>query len=321
MSETIDLEPTDFIRIDEAPVPARGEAFFLPAPGGARLRVAAFPVKNAKGTVALLTGWSEFMEKYVEVVAELQARGFNVAQMDWRGQGLSSRLLPVREKGHIQTFGTHEADLKHFARHFVMKKFAGPYFVMAHSMGGNITLNALAGGLAGFEAAVLCSPMTRIFPQTFRRLMVKGIVRLGVAFGAERVGVPSVREMARKFEGNTLTHDEIRHTRFRKLLEAAPDAALNGPTFGWVKAATDATEKLTRPGALKSIRIPVKIISAEEDSLVDTATTKRLAAAYSFIDHVTVPGAYHEILMEEDSYREEFWRYTDRFIDEHFPKA
>ena len=43
------------------------------------------------GTVILLTGRREFMEKYADIIAELNQRGFDVYSLDWRGQGLSGR--------------------------------------------------------------------------------------------------------------------------------------------------------------------------------------------------------------------------------------
>ena len=45
-------------------------------------------------------GRTEPIEKYYETASELTARGFVVLCHDWRGQGLSWRLLPDRLKGH-----------------------------------------------------------------------------------------------------------------------------------------------------------------------------------------------------------------------------
>ena len=49
-----------------------------------------------KGTVCIFPGRTEFIEKYFEVVRDLRARGFAVAVLDWRGQGLSDRARPIR---------------------------------------------------------------------------------------------------------------------------------------------------------------------------------------------------------------------------------
>ncbi|MBY0422383.1 MAG: alpha/beta hydrolase, partial [Parvularculaceae bacterium] len=104
----------DFIRTENNPLPDGGEIFDFRGADGARLRAALFHAPDARGGVVLMAGRSEFLEKYFEVVRELQARGLSVATMDWRGQGLSDRLLPEREKGHILDFGAFRADLRKF---------------------------------------------------------------------------------------------------------------------------------------------------------------------------------------------------------------
>ncbi|MBW2643739.1 MAG: alpha/beta hydrolase, partial [Deltaproteobacteria bacterium] len=58
--------------------------------------------EEKRGSVILLNGRKEFMEKYAETIRELNQRGFNVYSLDWRGQGLSSRMLANRHKGFIK---------------------------------------------------------------------------------------------------------------------------------------------------------------------------------------------------------------------------
>ena len=90
---------------------------WLAAPG-ARLRYACWNASGttARGTVVVLTGRAEFIEKYAtEVVGELLGRGYAVIALDWRGQGLSDRPLPQEhDAGHIDRFETYVADLKLF---------------------------------------------------------------------------------------------------------------------------------------------------------------------------------------------------------------
>ncbi len=311
------LQETDFIRIREAPVPEKAQVFFLSTVDDARLRVAKFPVENAKGTILLLTGWSEFIEKYMEVISDLNKRGFNVAMMDWRGQGLSSRMLPaLPEKGHILSFGTHIGDLRFVIEHFLQTEFpAGPYYLMAHSMGGCVSLLHLAEGEDLFEKAVLCSPMTRIIANPIQRGLTNAYSKLTITLGLERKPVPFIKEYSREFEGNVLTHDRKRHTMYLRLMETAPNAALHGPTYGWVNAALNATKRLNSAHELDSIKIPVRIIYAGADQTVDGGNTRRLAAVYDQLDPVRIEGAYHELLMEADQYREQFWNAFDEFIN------
>src|SRR5882672_10721772 len=48
------------------------------------------PTGPPRGTVVLMPGRGEFLEKYAtEAVGDLLHRGYAVTSMDWRGQGLS----------------------------------------------------------------------------------------------------------------------------------------------------------------------------------------------------------------------------------------
>ena len=57
-----------------------------------------------KGTVCLFQGRAEFIEKYYETVRDLRARGFAVATLDWRGQGLSQRAAARSAQGPCRQF-------------------------------------------------------------------------------------------------------------------------------------------------------------------------------------------------------------------------
>lgn len=281
---------------------------------GAHLRAALFPAENARGTVILMAGRSEFIEKYFEVINDLRARGLSVATMDWRGQGLSSRMLPVTEKGHINDFNTYKSDLRNFVENIVKPRLSGPYILMTHSMGGLPALLLLAEGYDLFSRAVLCAPMSQFAVSRARELMGRYMSKAAVALGWSRVSVLGVKEYSLEFEGNRLTSDKLHHDRFRELQAAAPNACVFAPTYGWLHAAIKAIDEIHAPGALDAIKTPVLIISAEHDDLVDTDDHRALADAYPQIEQITIEGALHEILMERAEFRDQYWKAFDGFI-------
>ncbi len=304
---------TDFIRIPSNPVPEGAEVFDIDTADGAKIRAALFPVENARGCVTLLNGRCEFIEKYFEVIEDLRKRGFSVATMDWRGQGLSSRLLPVSEKGHINDFNTFKSDLRIFFEDHVQPRFHGPHILMTHSMGGMPALSLLADSYDKFSRAVLCAPMTRFFASAPMRIYTRTMAGALCNLGASRQSIAGVKEHSLKFEGNILTSDPQRHERFRELQAAAPNACILAPTYGWLNAAIKAVDDIHNPERLANIKTPVLIISAENDSLIDSKDHGELAAASSAIDCVTVKGALHEILMERDEIRDQYWTAFDEF--------
>lgn len=282
---------------------------------GGRLRGAVFPVNGARGTAVVLSGRSEFIEKYFETVRDLQRRGYSAAAMDWRGQGLSERLLPVREKGHIQDFGVFRSDLRVFMAEVVKKRLAGPFILIAHSMGGVPALQTIADGDEHYRCAVLTAPMTRLFDGLARRIGVRLLSQAATRIGLSRAAIAGVKEHSMAFEGNFLTSDRARHTRFRELQSAAPNATIREPTYGWIRAATEAMDDLHRPGRFQNLKTPTLVVSAEDDHFVRTSDHRWLAGQSPLIENVVLKGSLHEIMMERDEIRDKFWSAFDRFVE------
>ena len=117
-----------------------------------QLRTARWVPQTAlRGTVVVLQGRSEFIEKYFEVIGELLARGFAVAAMDWRGQGGSARQLKNPRKGHIDDFSLFERDLGALVDDVLGPSCPQPWFGLCHSMGGAIMLSIAHAGRCPFE--------------------------------------------------------------------------------------------------------------------------------------------------------------------------
>lgn len=235
--------------------------------------------------------------------------------MDWRGQGLSERALPVREKGHIRDFGAFRSDLALFFEGVVRSALPGPYVLLTHSMGGTPALQMLADGDTAYRAAVLVAPMTRLFDGVTRRIGVRALSMAATKFGFARHAIAGVKEHSMEFEGNNLTSDAARHARFRDLQAAAPNATIREPTYGWLRAATEAMDDLHRPGRYAALKTPTLLVSAEHDRLVRSSDHEWLAKQSPMIERVTIEGALHEILMERDEVRNRFWSAFDAFVE------
>jgi lysophospholipase len=312
MSEPVPLyEPT------EAPVPPGAEAAWLRAPDGVRLRAVLYPALSPRGSVVLSPGRTEPIEKYYEVIGELRARGFTVLAHDWRGQGLSDRLAPDdRRKGcangwrpflddYSQILSTYSACLPR------------PWLAMGHSMGGGLTLLAVAEGEGRFDGAILSAPMCDINTGGIPPVLARFVARLltGIGRGQDYAAPPS-DALSETFDGTVLTHDEVRWRRTLALYQAHPDLVLGSVTWGWVDFALQLAGRLRRPGVIESIAIPVVIVTAEQERLVRNAAAQEVASRAPAGRHVEVPDAYHEILMETDPRRAVFWDAFETLITE-----
>jgi lysophospholipase len=294
-------------------LPADREDYFGGA--GDRLRYCYWKASGKpRGSVVLVHGRAEFIEKYaMEVAGELRDRGFAVYAVDLRGQGLSNRMLADPQKGHIDDFATYVADLKAFVQTIVVPAAPQPRLLFSHSTGGNIALRYLAAqGSRAFSAAVFSSPMTGLPGARPIRLL---LALLGLFPGLDTRYAPGTgpyKAKAHPFATNDVTHDERRYDFTRQWFEADPRLRLGGPTIGWVRQAFRSFDILDAPGTLERIALPALIVSGTDDTVVDIKTHATATHRISGAEHVTIDGARHELLMETDARRTQFWAAFDR---------
>src|SRR5690349_18388331 len=153
----------DLVSIPANPVPEGAVTGTLKTKDGVNLRFARWhPPPGRKGTVVLFQGRAEFIEKYFETVRELRSRGFAVAMVDWRGQGLSDRALSDPRKGYVGDFSEYELDMDALMNEVVLPDCPPPHFAVAHSMGGAVALNLAYRGVRWFDRIVLSAPMIEL---------------------------------------------------------------------------------------------------------------------------------------------------------------
>ena len=291
---------------------------FVVGGDGVPVRCGFWPCRSGAkaGAVLLLNGRGEFMEKYQETIADLGRRHFDVYSLDWRGQGLSGRMLLNRHKGHVTDFQCYLKDLQTM----VEKKLdprVRPVIALAHSMGGHILLRHLYVSPGTVDRVILTSPMMGLhlnpFPPGLVRLLCRLAVRLGRAhcytFGSHDYG-PADRD----FDGNRLTTDPDRFQVAHRFIAENPDLALGGVTYGWLDASLRSIDILMDPAFAAAITVPLLIVSAGSERIVSNRAQQMFCSRSSNCVLKEIPNARHEILFEKDSVRAEFWRRFDRFV-------
>ena len=294
------------------PPPDGAEIVWFKGSGGRNLRACIAPAlsaSNPRGTVIVCPGRTEFIEKYFEVGRELQEMGFAVVILDWPGQGLSERLLDDTKKGHIDRFETFMGALAN-GLESLQERLPRPHVSLAHSMGGAIALATISQGLVKVDAAAFCAPMwglkSRFLGMRYLVWAMRATGRAGDY--AIQPGPPET------FETNIVTHDKKHWEMQRALIEARPDLELGPVTWGWLGASLNILDTFTKPKTLQQVTIPVFVASAEEEQLVDNASHEKICAKLPDCEHVVVEGAMHEILMETEDRRQEFWEGFHRLL-------
>jgi lysophospholipase len=305
------------VSIPANPVPDDVVTGTIRTPDGVDLRFARWaPPAGRKGTVCVFTGRAECIEKYFETVRDLRARGFAVAMIDWRGQGLSQRLLRDPRKGYVRDFSDYEIDVETFVREVVMPDCPPPHFALAHSMGGAVMLRVAARGKRWFDRIVLSAPMINL-PGLQGKAPARALIRAMRYAGLGGRYVPGGGDAivgGGSFVDNELTSDPVRFARNAAIYQAEPTLGLGAPTVAWLDAAFRTMHHFADPGFVGAIRQPILLMAAGSDTIVSTQATEQFARYLRAGNHLIVAGARHEILQEQDRYRQQFWAAFDAFV-------
>lgn len=284
------------------------------------VRTAIWPAREAaKGSILLLTGRGDFIEKYAETIHDLVDAGWGVAAFDWRGQGLSGRLGDAPEKGHCDSFEPWLRDLGEIIE-WAKAAMPGRWFAIAHSMGGHLLLRRLVAGQNDFARAVLLSPMLGMlapplgprWASRLARVMVLAGQRLGYVAG----GGPRIKAEPGSDRQTLLTSDPERYGDEAWWVEQDARLSIGSATWGWLDAAFRSVAMLFSRGALAGVRTPLLIMIPETDRLVDNAAARRAQPTIPHALLEVVPGAGHELLREASDIRARVLARVTRFLME-----
>lgn len=294
---------------------------WLTCKDGASIRMAFWEARESatgagRGTILLLHGRREFIEKYYETIQDLLDRGFAVATFDWRGQGLSARPLEDRHRGHADDFATYLEDLDLFAS-AARQRLPGPFAILAHSFGGHCAVRYLHDHRVLVERAVLVAPMLGIHFGLLPRRLAEAIARLALRFGRAGHYAPAqggYSPLKRRAEAIVLSSDASRLEDEIEACRVNPELALGGVTYGWLAAALQSIRVIHGPGYAEAIGSPVLTVIAGRDRVVDNRMIRAFASSLPQGELVEIADARHEILKERDELRDAFWAHFDRFM-------
>lgn len=271
---------------------------------------------NPKGTVLILQGRAEFLERYFETTHDLMSRGYAVASFDWRGQGGSDRLLDNPLRGHISSFAEYDLDLDTVMARLILPHCPKPFFALGHSTGGHLLLRALRE-TKWFTRAMITSPLLGFHFGAWPPALASGLTlaaKLATLDWAILPGFGHLPFTPEQFEGNPLTSDKRRFLRDTGTLEKFPQLKVGGPTYGWLRAALKSLDELQNWPRNRGPNCPTMIIAAGEDRVVNNKGTFAFVERVPGISLLTLVESRHEILMEQDMIREKFLAAFDAFI-------
>ena len=306
------------IDIDSFNCPSSGDSFFYKTSDGVNLRIAIWNETSSKGTILLQSGRTEFIEKYYEVIQEFINRGFCVALMDWRGQGLSDRVAKDIRIGHVDNFSDYDSDFEEVIKKVYQDTCPKPWIALGHSMGGCLEASNAAKNTDLFDAIILCAPMLSLqMPNLIKKLIhILGFMTK-IGMKEKALARPEWNEdkgwLENPFTENQVTSDPTRYERTIMLIREHEELAIGGLTLSWVYGALKRTKEMISPGWIKKIEQPLLLLNATKDKLVNPKENKKICGQSNIVIVKDIESE-HEILMETDLIREQAWNAIDEFL-------
>ncbi|MEM1287224.1 MAG: alpha/beta hydrolase [Pseudomonadota bacterium] len=285
----------------------------------ARLRYALFkPLGHAIGTLVIIQGRAEYVEKYADIIARYVRLGFCVVAFDLRGQGLSTRILrSAPRKGHIHDFDAYVRDTITLVEKVVLPDCPLPLSGLGHSLGGLIGLHVLVKQPLWFDRMILSAPLLRYNVSSASHETIARAAKWASRFGfgqAYAPGTGSTLAGTAAFKANPATSDEARYTKTAAILEDHPQLGLGGPTYGWLNQCARGMARMWDQSLLSRISTPTLFVQAGADEVVSPDAVERLAAAVPTATMVRLPRSKHEPMFEADPIRDLFFAASDAFL-------
>lgn len=265
-----------------------------------------------KGTLVIVHGFTESIEKYAEVVWYYVQSGYRVCIYEQRGHGRSFHDNGQIHVTDASSFETYADDLELFLEQ-VVSRFPGPYYLHAHSMGGGVSALFLERGGTFFRKAVLNSPL--IAPNTYGLPvgLCRAVFRLMILFGKGEKRIITEKDYPGKeeFEGSCTSSPE-RFYGYEHVKRRTPYFQNYCASNRWAWLSLGLKKKILGKGNPEKVRIPVFVVSAGEDRVVQTPLQKTFCKRLEKGKYLLVPGVRHEIYLSPDR---DFFPYFDDVLN------
>lgn len=281
-----------------------------------RIFYSLYLVEASKATVVISHGFSEFIEKYNEVIYYFLKSGYSVIIPEHRGHGHSGRKVGDLQKVHLMDFQEYIKDF-HMLMEMIVKPMSGKKILFGHSMGGGIAAAYIEQYPKDFDGAILSSPMIKMqtgkYPQVFAKLIADfhKICGKSEKYAAGEKGF----EAKPSYETSSCV-SKARYTYFFEKRINNKHYQTWGASYAWVSAAIKGCAKLRKKRERSKICIPLLIVMAENDHLVELKAIKEFAKGINRCKLLVVEAAKHEVFNADVAERKLFYQEVFAFISQ-----
>lgn len=271
-------------------------------PGGLRITAAEIRPKDFLGQLVIIPGRGETAHKYAELFYSLERMQIRAAVIFPRGQGLSDRLLPDRQKCHMACFDDTLSDIAALIAHLGFDDFG----MLAFSLGGLEALSYVYECRQRPSALALIAPF--LWPANqVSPMLLRGVVGLLGHLPLCKTSFTPYGNIYRRipFEENHHSHSQIRYARYHDYYTAHPELTIGSPTWGFVAETTSRQVRLHH--SRTPLPVPVFCMNCELDRVVSRKASESFFNAHMrdklAPEVITIKHAFHDVLNERDEIR------------------
>ena len=253
------------------------------------------------GTVIVLQGAGDSLERYGNIFAGLSNRGFYVASFDWFGQGQSATCESSENKADKYDLEKHTIDLDRFLHDVVYPDCPPPYYLLCYDMGCVIGLKAMDFINNQMDRILCVSPLLSPLGVSLDSLWHKinywlcslGLKKIEFLQGADNI--------AQKFDecGKSIEIQSIKKSFFNRR---------------WLSQYCKAIKTLEQRLQNNDLRVPTLFLLANHDKLSSENTAQQMCNNVRLVDYIKISGVEHDILHSADRHLNQFWAVLDAFI-------
>ena len=305
-----------YLELYDYKAPKGIKSYFVNMDDGIKIRVCHWLQQGEKstGTIFLQQGHNEFIEKYYETIQEFIDRGYSVICFDWRGQGMSERMIDDINKSFITDFKKHDKDLEKILEEIIEPFFPKPIIGIGHSMGGCLMLSAFHNHPTKFGYGILSAPMLGFKNESFLRT-ASSIMNFLKKDTDYLIGSKPNMGIETPFAENDLTTDKDRYKRTQMLVRKMPSVRLWGVTNSFAKAVNKRFKLIRTKKWAEKIKIKILIINNINDKVVCSNKINEMQKRLENSQIIEFKETQHEIFMEKDEFRLKLWDKIEKFLD------
>lgn len=268
-----------------------------------------------QGVVILSHGYTETVEKYLEIIYYFLCGGYHVFMPEHCGHGRSYRICGDKTDlslVHVDDYKRYVDDLLFVSRIAAQEFPELPLHLYGHSMGGGIAAAAAAQAPELFVRLILSSPMIRpcsaSIPWPAACLIAKTFCMAGrkEQYIAGRRPYDGTEQFA-----DSASLSESRFEYYQKKRDEEPLFQMNAASYGWLWETARLNRYLQRK-AWRQITCPVRVFQAEHETYVSKKEQDRFVKKIDRRKNgnarlIRVKGSKHEIFNSGPEILERYW--------------